>query len=146
MNYDFDKVIDRTNTNSLKYDFAVERGRPADVLPLWVADMDFPAPQPVLDALQKAVAHGIFGYSEVKTPYYQAVAGWFERHFGWRPEESWLIKTPGVVCALAMAVRAYTKPGDAVLIQSPVYYPFYSVVQDNDRKLVSSELLYKDGR
>ena len=146
MNYDFDKVIDRTNTNSLKYDFAVERGRPADVLPLWVADMDFPAPQPVLDALQKAVAHGIFGYSEVKTPYYQAVAGWFERHFGWRPEESWLIKTPGVVCALAMAVRAYTKPGDAVLIQSPVYYPFYSVVQDNDRKLVASELLYKDGR
>ena len=142
----FDKVIDRTNTNSLKYDFAVERGRPADVLPLWVADMDFPAPQPVLDALQKAVAHGIFGYSEVKTPYYQAVAGWFERHFGWRPEESWLIKTPGVVCALAMAVRAYTKPGDAVLIQSPVYYPFYSVVQDNDRKLVASELLYKDGR
>ena len=87
MNYDFDKVIDRTNTNSLKYDFAVERGRPADVLPLWVADMDFPAPQPVLDALQKAVAHGIFGYSDVKTPYYQAVAGWFERHFGWRPEE-----------------------------------------------------------
>ena len=68
MNYDFDKVIDRTNTNSLKYDFAVERGRPADVLPLWVADMDFPAPQPVLDALQKAVAHGIFGYSEVKRP------------------------------------------------------------------------------
>ena len=146
MNYDFDKVIDRTNTNSLKYDFAVERGRPADVLPLWVADMDFPAPQPVLDALQKAVAHGIFGYSDVKTPYYQAVAGWFERHFGWRPEESWLIKTPGVVCALALAVRAYTKPGDAVLIQSPVYYPFYRVVQDNDRKLVASELLYKDGR
>ena len=146
MNYDFDKVIDRTNTNSLKYDFAVERGRPADVLPLWVADMDFSAPQPVLDALQKAVAHGIFGYSDVKTPYYQAVAGWFERHFGWRLEESWLIKTPGVVCALALAVRAYTKPGDAVLIQSPVYYPFYSVVQDNDRKLVASELLYKDGR
>lgn len=145
MKYDFDKVVDRTNTNSLKFDFAEERGRPADVLPLWVADMDFPAPQPVLEALQKAVSHGIFGYSEVKGPYYQAVAGWFERHFDWRPKEEWLVKTPGVVCALAWAVRAYTKPGEAVLIQSPVYYPFYSVVQDNDRELVISDLVYKDG-
>ena len=143
--YDFDTVIDRKNTNSLKYDFAVERGRPADVLPLWVADMDFRAPQLVLEALEKAVHHGIFGYSDVKTPYYQAVAGWFEQHFGWKPQEQWLVRTPGVVFALAMAVRAYTKPGDAVLIQSPVYYPFYSVVQDNDRKLVCSDLVYQNG-
>jgi cystathionine beta-lyase len=146
MKYNFDTIIDRTNTNSLKFDFAVERGRPADVLPLWVADMDFPAPQPVLDALHKAVDHGIFGYSETKEDYYQAVSGWFRNNFQWETQPEWLVKTPGVVFALAMAVRAFTQPGDNVLIQSPVYYPFYSVVEDNDRKLVKSELVYENGR
>ena len=81
--YNFDAVIDRRNTNSLKYDFAVERGHPADVLPLWVADMDFRAPEPVLDALRKAVDHGIFGYSETKSGYYAAVSAWFRKRFGW---------------------------------------------------------------
>jgi cystathionine beta-lyase len=144
--YDFDTVIDRKNTNSLKWDFAVERGHPADVLPLWVADMDFPAPQPVLDALRRAVDHGIFGYSETKEDYYRAVSGWFRDRFGWETKPEWLVKTPGVVFALAMAVRALTKPGDAVLIQPPVYYPFFSVVRDNDRKLVESPLVYENGR
>jgi cystathionine beta-lyase len=144
--YDFDTVIDRRNTNSLKWDFAVERGRPADVLPLWVADMDFPTPQPVLDALRKAVDHGIFGYSDVKEAYYNAVSGWFQNRFHWETRPEWLVKTPGVVFALAMAVRALTEPGDAVLIQPPVYYPFFSVVRDNDRKLVESPLVYENGR
>lgn len=143
--YNFDSFVDRKNTNSLKYDFAVERGYPADVLPLWVADMDFPAPQPVLDALRKAVDHGIFGYSEVKDAYYQALSGWFQKHFHWETCPQWLIKTPGVVFALAMAIRALTKEGDSILIQTPVYYPFYSVVKDNNRLLVENELLYKDG-
>lgn len=144
--YDFDEPIDRRNTNSLKYDFAVERGRPADVLPLWVADMDFRAPQPVLDALRHTVDHGIFGYSDVKGDYYEAVAGWFQKRFGWETREPWLVKTPGVVFALAMAVRALTGPGDGVLIQPPVYYPFYSVIQDNGRRVVKNELLYREGR
>ena len=144
--YDFDKVVNRQGTNSLKYDFAVERGYPDDVLPLWVADMDFPTAAPVLDALHNAVSHGIFGYSEVKNSYYQAVSGWFKKHFGWTTKSEWLIKTPGVVFALAMAIRALTEPGDGVLIQTPVYYPFYSVIRDNDRNLVENELLYKDGR
>ena len=144
--YDFDKVVNRQGTNSLKYDFAAERGYPADVLPLWVADMDFPTAQPVLDALHEAVSHGIFGYSEVKDGYYQAVSEWFQKHFGWETNPEWLVKTPGVVFALAMAVRALTEPGDSVMIQTPVYYPFYSVIRDNDRKLVENELLYKDGR
>ncbi len=143
---DFDAVVDRRNTNSLKYDFAVERGRPADVLPLWVADMDFPAPPCVLEALEGAVRHGIFGYTETKEAYTQAVTGWFARRFGWQPRPEWLVKTPGVVFALAMAVRAATEPGDAVLIQPPVYYPFYEVVRNNGRRLVESELLYRDGR
>lgn len=143
--YDFDKVVNRQGTNSLKYDFAVERGYPADVLPLWVADMDFPTADPVLDALHNAVSHGIFGYSEVKDGYYQAVSGWLKKHFGWETKPEWLVKTPGVVFALAMAVRALTAPGDGVLIQTPVYYPFFSVIRDNDRRLVENELLYKDG-
>ena len=146
MRYDFDAVIERKNTNSLKYDFAVERGRPADALPLWVADMDFKAPEPVLDALHSAVSHGIFGYSEVKGKYYNAVSSWFRERFSWEAKPEWLVKTPGVVYALAMAVRALTEPGDGVLIQPPVYYPFFSVVRDNDRKLVESELVFADGR
>lgn len=143
--YDFDRIIDRHNTNSIKYDFASERGLPADVLPLWVADMDFPAAQPILDELHKAVDHGIFGYSEVKEDYYRAVAGWLKKHFDWETKPEWLVKTPGVVFALAMAVRALTEPGDSVLIQTPVYYPFYEVIRDNDRRLVENELLYRDG-
>lgn len=144
--YDFDEVIDRRGTNSLKYDFALERGRPADVLPLWVADMDFHAPPCVLEALQQTVAHGIFGYSETKESYAEAVTGWFGRRFGWQPRAEWLVKTPGVVYALAMAVRALTRPGDGVLIQPPVYYPFYEVIRDNGRALVENQLVYKDGR
>ena len=146
MRYDFGTVIDRKNTNSLKYDFAVERGRPADALPLWVSDMDFKAPEPVLSALHSAVDHGIFGYSETKGGYYDAVSTWLRERFGWETKPEWLVKTPGVVYALAMAVRALTEPGDRVLIQPPVYYPFFSVIRDNDRKLVESELVYEDGR
>ena len=144
--YDFDAVIDRKNTNSLKYDFAVERGRPADVLPLWVADMDFRAPEPVLAALRRAVDHGIFGYSDVKGDYYEALARWFLERFHWQTQPEWLVKTPGVVFALAMAVRVLTQPGDGVLIQPPVYYPFFSVIRDNERRVVENGLLYREGR
>lgn len=143
--YNFDREIDRKKTNSLKYDFAVERGRDADVLPLWVADMDFQAPKPVLDALQNAVSHGIFGYSEVKGEYFNALYRWFDSRFDWQPKSEWLVKTPGVVFALAMAVRALTKEGDSVLIQPPVYYPFFEVIRDNNRKIVESPLLLTDG-
>ncbi len=144
--YEFDKVIDRSGTNSLKYDFAVEHGLPADVLPMWVADMDFPAPEPVLEALQKAVSHGIFGYSGVKAPYAEALIRWFEGHFGWKPEPDWLVKTPGVVYAFTTAIRALTEPGEAVLITPPVYYPFFSAVERNGRKLVESPLRLENGR
>lgn len=146
MTYDFDREIDRRNTHSLKWDFARERGKPVDALPLWVADMDFQAPPPVLDALRRAAGHGIFGYSEVKEDYAQAVAGWFSRRFQWAPDPAWLVKTPGVVFSLAMTVRALTAPGDGVLIQPPVYYPFYEVIRDNGRSIVENPLLYREGR
>ena len=139
-NLDFDTVIDRRNTKCLKYDFAKKRGMPEDVLPMWVADMDFKTSSYVEDALAEWAEHGIFGYSEVQTPYFEAVRNWMKERHGWEPQEKWLIKTPGVVFALAMAVRAYTGPGDAVLIQQPVYYPFSEVIRDNGRKVVSSDL------
>ena len=144
-NLDFDRIINRRNTDCLKYDFAVKRGMPADVLPLWVADMDFETSSYIEDALVERAKMGIYGYSDAQTPYFGAVAGWMKRHHSWEPKEEWLVKTPGVVFALAMAVKAYTEPGDAVLIQSPVYYPFSEVITDNGRKIVNSPLKITDG-
>lgn len=139
-NLDFDKVIDRRNTRSLKYDFAEMRGKPKDILPLWVADMDFQTSSYIIEALSEMAAHGIFGYSETKEEYFSIVKNWMKQHYDWKVEEKWLIKTPGIVYALAMAVKAYTKETEAVLIQPPVYYPFTEVVRDNNRKLVCNEL------
>lgn len=139
-NLDFDRIIERKNTRSLKYDFAVSYRMPEDVLPLWVADMDFKTSSYIEDALVERAREGVFGYSEVQTPYFEIVRDWMVKHHGWRSEESWLVKTPGVVTALAMAVKAYTEPGDAVLIQLPVYYPFSEVITDNGRRVVSNTL------
>lgn len=139
-NLDFDRIIDRRGTKCLKYDFAAKRGMPEDVLPLWVADMDFETSAYVEDALIRQARHGIFGYSEVQTPYFEAVRGWMKGHHDWDVREEWLVKTPGIVFALAMAVKAYTDPGDGVLIQQPVYYPFSEVIRDNGREVVSNPL------
>lgn len=146
-NLDFDKVVNRKNTDCLKYDFAKRRGMPEDVLPLWIADMDFKTSSYVEDALIERAKHGIFGYTETQTPYFETVRGWMKRHHDWDVQERWLVKTPGVVFALAMAVKAYTEPGDGVLIQLPVYYPFSEVIEDNGRKVVSNTLyLGEDNR
>lgn len=145
-NLDFDRIIDRKNTRCLKYDFAVKRGMPEDVLPLWVADMDFETSSYIEDALTERVKEGIFGYSDVQTPYFEIIRDWMVRHHDWEPQEKWLIKTPGVVFALAMAVKAYTDSGDKVLLQQPVYYPFSEVITDNGREVVSNDLvLTEDG-
>ena len=140
-NLDFDKLIERRGTDCLKYDFAKRRGKPEDVLPLWVADMDFATSSYIEDALIERTHHGIFGYTEVGDRYFQAVAGWMKRHHDWEVNPRWLIKTPGVVFALAMAVKAYTEKGDKVLIQQPVYYPFSEVIEDNERIVVSNDLV-----
>ena len=146
MTFDFDKVIDRRGTNCLKYDFAVERGRKEDILPLWVADMDFQTAPGIQERLRAAVDHGIFGYSDGKADYFAAVSSWYREKFGWETKEEWLIKTPGVVFALAAAVRAFTEKGDRVLIQQPVYYPFSEVIRDNGRVLINSPLKQVNGR
>ena len=138
---DFDTVIDRKGTRSLKYDFAVRRGKPENVLPLWVADMDFQTSSYITEALEDMVKHGVFGYSESEEHYFEAVQNWMGRHYNWHVKESWMTKTPGIVFALAMAVKAYTQENDAVLIQPPVYYPFKEVVEDNHRRLVNNTLV-----
>lgn len=140
-NLDFDTIVDRKNTDCLKYDFAVRRGLPEDVLPLWVADMDFKTSSYIIDELKKVCEHGIFGYTETQTEYFNAIAGWMKNQHNWKAQEEWLIKTPGVVFALAMAVKAFTQKGDAVILQLPVYYPFMEVIRDNERKVVSSDLV-----
>ena len=144
--YRFDEIIDRTSTGSLKVDFAEARGKPADVLPMWVADMDFRCPPAVTAALRKMTEHAIYGYSEPKPGYFEAVRNWFSRRHHWDVKEEWLVKTPGVVFALCAAIRALTKEGDAILIQPPVYYPFSASIRDNRRRLVSNQLVLRDGR
>ena len=148
-NLNFDEVIERRHTDSLKFDFAKRRGMPEDVLPLWVADMDFKTSSYVEEAVIERTKHAIFGYTETgadleNDSYFHAVADWMKRRHDWEVRPEWLIKTPGVVFALAMAVKAFTKEGDPVLIQQPVYYPFSEVIRDNDRVIVSSDLYLGD--
>ncbi|MEG0377066.1 MAG: aminotransferase class I/II-fold pyridoxal phosphate-dependent enzyme [Eubacterium sp.] len=146
MTYNFDEKIDRTHTLSVKYDFIREQGFPEDVLPLWVADMDFRAPTEVLDALAKTVEHGIYGYSDAKDDYFDTLHQWFSRRFGWNIHKPWLVKTPGVVNAICTAIRAFTEIGDAIIVQQPVYHPFMHSVLINERKLVNNPLVLKHGK
>lgn len=139
-NLDFNTIIDRTHTNSLKYDCAIQRGMPVDVLPLWVADMDFKISSYVQDAIHQQVSGGIYGYSEPQDGYYDALQSWMRKHHNWDINKEWIVKTPGVVFALALAVKAYTNPGDAILIQQPVYYPFSEVIAENNRRVVTNTL------
>lgn len=146
MKHDFDKEIDRRNTNSVKYDFAAECGMPEDVLPLWVADMDFQAPEAVRQRLAEISRFGVYGYSNSRDDYFAAVQKWYSTNFSWKPKKEWLVKTPGVVLAIAAAIRAFTEPGDGVMIQQPVYYPFRNTILANDRECVNSPLVLEDGR
>ena len=145
MNYDFDVIIDRQATDSLKYDFAREKGKPEGLLPMWVADMDFSAPPEVLADIHRRVGHGIFGYTAPKAGYYEAVSDWFGSRFGYKATRREIVKVPGVVFALALAVRAFTEPGAPVMVQTPVYYPFFEVIRDNGRTLAANPLVYKNG-
>lgn len=143
--FNFDEVIDRKNTSCLKYDFAVERGYKEDILPFWVADMDFKTPQPVIDELTKRVAHGIYGYTDPNDEYKTAVVNWQKTQHSYAPSKESIVVTPGVVFALAMAVRAFTNAGDSVIIEQPVYYPFTEIVEQNHRKIVNSPLVLRNG-
>ena len=141
----FDEIIPRRGTSCLKYDFAAERGYPEDVLPFWVADMDFRTAQPIIDELTRRVQHGIFGYTDPGPDYRAALSRWMTEQHGYTPAAGSLVMTPGVVFALAMAVQSFAAPGDAILIQQPVYYPFGAIIRENDRQLVNCPLALRDG-
>jgi cystathionine beta-lyase len=145
-NYNFDEIIDRKNTSSLKYDFGIERKGREDLIPLWVADMDFKLPDEVIEDLHKRVEHGIFGYTDPKDDYRKALKNWYKTRHGFEIENDWNTVVPGIVYSIAVAIRAFTDPGDSVLIQQPVYYPFMETITLNHRKVVNNQLVYKNGR
>lgn len=146
MAINFDAIINRHNTNCLKYDLLAERGLTDDTIPLWVADMDFQAPPAVSRRLREIAEHNIYGYSFASEQYRNSVLSWFKRRFDWDADAKTMLQTPGVVFAVSMAIQAYTKEGDGVLIQEPVYHPFRATIQDNRRELVVNPLRLTDGR
>jgi cystathionine beta-lyase len=153
----FDEIIDRAGTNSVKWEFEQREGDPHHVqhtdrflkenadLPMWVADMDFRCPEPVMKALAARAEHGIFGYSSPTDGFYESVVGWMSRRHGWQIARDWICITPGVVPGLNLLVRAFVAPGEKVLIQPPVYYPFAQAAVNNGAEVMGSPLIYEAG-
>ncbi|MEH7382919.1 MalY/PatB family protein [Bacillus sp. JJ1533] len=146
MKYNFDESISRLNTNSVKWDEVENLFGDKEILPMWVADMDFKAPQPVIDALHKRVEHGIYGYTIRPNSYYEATVGWMKRRHNWTIEKEWICFTPGVVPALGIIVQNFTNQEDKILIQPPVYYPFMNVIEKNGREIVNNPLRFENDR
>ena len=144
MNYDFDTVVNRKNTNAIKYDLAKKRGKPEDAVSLWVADMDFPTAPCIQKAVAEKASHGIWGYSRPDNRYYDALKKWYKERHNFEVQNEWVENTPGVCFALATAVKAFTKEGESVLIQKPVYYPFFNIINSLQRKVVNSSLILKN--
>ena len=145
MKYDFDKVYDRKSTFSSKWNVEEVFGRD-DVLPLWVADMDFRVPEPVMVAIRERMEHPIFGYTAVSPGFYDSVIQRLDAKFGWKIEKEWIVITPGVMPAVNAAVLALTQPGDRVVLQSPVYPPFWTAITHNKRELAVNPLRLSGNR
>ncbi len=145
MKYDFDRIIRRENTNCVKFDLRRAYFGREDVIPMWVADMDFPVPPFVEEAVRKRAAHPVYGYSILPDSYYEAVMSWQSRRYGWELKKDWIQFSPGVVTGLNVIVQALTDPGDKIITQPPVYHPFFSCVENNGRKLLYNQLIEKDG-
>lgn len=146
MKYDFDKVVERSNTASVKWDATEELFGEKELLPLWVADMDFKVPDEVVKAIQSQAEHGIFGYTTRKPSYYEAIIDWMKDHHNWVIEKEWICHSPGGVTALNLIVQAFSEPGDKIIVQPPVYYPFMKAIQNHDRQVVYNPLLFNEGR
>lgn len=146
MHYNFDKIVPRSGTNSLKFDHAARYDKPADAMPLWVADMDFQVAPAITAAITTQANHAIYGYTETDDNYYNTVANWFKAYHNYETQAQWLIKTPGIVFALGMGIRACTSPGDAILIQKPLYYPIENTIVANGRRVIDNTLVYRDGK
>jgi len=146
MTYDFDAVIDRQGTNSIKWDYTEQFLGAADVLPLWVADMDFRAPACIRDAVSRTAEHGIFGYPGIPDSYYAALIDWMRARHGWQIDRDWVVYTPGVVPAVNLLIQAFSSPGDEVILQTPAYHPFFHAVKSNRRRVLANPFRVFGGR
>lgn len=145
MRYDFDTVIDRRGTCCFKYDGLKEVYGREDLIPLWIADMDFQVAPQIIAAMQQRLNHRIFGYNQRLPIYYETVINWAKKHYGYEPQENWIMTSPGIMPAINLAVMQLTEPGDGVLIQTPVYQPFFTAVTAHNRKLVTNPLIPENG-
>lgn len=143
--YNFDEIIDRTQTDSVKWGISEHLFGRKDVIPMWVADMDFRAPEPVIQAMTARAEEGVYGYAIRPNSYYEAVIDWLQKRHGWQTQRGWQITTPGVVPAISVAIQAYTQPGDKIIIQSPVYHPFFKLILNNGRQVVENPLIQANG-
>jgi cystathionine beta-lyase len=146
MNYNFDEVFDRRNTNAVKLERCKTLFGTEDVLPLWVADMDFATPDFIIDAIKKRLEHPILGYTMPPRNFNQLFADWVKNHHQWDVKKQWTGFVPGIVPALSFAVQCFSKPGDEIIVQSPVYYPFFNVIQNNGREIINNQLVEQDGK
>ncbi len=144
--YNFDEIVPREGTNCMKYDARAWIFKREDVLPLWVADMDFRTPHFIVDALRKRAAHEIFGYTFRPDSFYASIEGWMKRRHGWNIRREWISFSPGVVAGLSFALEAFSAPGDGVIVQPPVYFPFFEVVKKKHRKVIENPLQLVNGR
>lgn len=146
MQYNFDEIINRENTDSVKYDLRKVIFEKEDVIPMWVADMDFKTPDFIINAIKERLNHEVFGYSFRSKSYFESIINWLKRRHQWEVKEEWMSFSPGIVPAINMAVMAYTKPGDKIIVQTPVYFPFFSAIVNNDRVQVENPLQLKNDR
>ncbi len=144
--YNFDEYIDRLNTCSTKWDGVSHIFQKPDLLPLWVADMDFPCPKPIIEAIIHHAKKGFFGYSFFPPKYYEAVINWFKRRHNWTLDKNWIFYTPGVIPGINFTIQAFSKPRDKIIIQNPAYPPFFSAVRNNDRRRLLNPLKFTNGR
>jgi len=146
MKYDFNQIISRQNTDCIKWDAAETIFGSNEVIPLWIADMDFPAARPIVEALKKRVEHKFYGYTQPGDTLRKVVVDRLQREFGWRIQPDWIVFTPGVLPAISVAIRSLTHPGDGVIIQEPVYHPFFPIIKQSGCQIVSNALQLKNGR
>lgn len=145
MKYNFDQVIDRKNSNSIKWN-PPEMENNKDILPMWVADMDFKAADEILHALREPTAHGVLGYNMIADSFYDSIINWIDKKYNWKIKKEWISFIPGIVPGISVATVEFTDEGDEILIQPPVYHPFYRVAKNNNRVIVENPLLFNGKR
>ncbi len=146
MHYNFDEIVDRKNTASVKFDLRNKIFRKEDVIPMWVADMDFKTPSFILEALRKRLEHPILGYTFISPTVYDSIVSWIRLRHGWDISSGWISFSPGIVPAINLLILAFTRPKDKIIVQTPVYFPFFSAVENHGRELVYNPLIYANGK